>query len=281
MQRSNMSVRPLLNALVRGELYRGRADDRFVRTAPTPQAALDSISATWASSIPLPGVRAGNVELFDDVRVKWAIEALGGVDGARCVELGPLEGGHSYMLERAGADHVIAVEANKDAFLKCLVVKELLGLSRCSFLCGNAVEYLAQTEDHFDVCWCSGFLYHMVEPVQLIELISRRASRLYLWTHFYDADLLSDDKDTSKAFKDQHTTTGQYQGFTFQLHRQSYGVATRLRGFWGGTQPYSNWLTLDDLLAAIEHFGWSGVQTQVDRSHPNGPAVNLVAVRRT
>ena len=59
------------------------------------------------------------------------------------------------MLEAAGAT-VIGVEANKDAFLKCLVVKELLQLQRCSFLCGDAIEYLQETADKFDVCVASG-----------------------------------------------------------------------------------------------------------------------------
>jgi hypothetical protein len=278
MRRPDIPARALLRALARGELYRG-AGDRFVKTAPTFQTAVDSVPVAWASRLPLADVSAGQVELFDDARVTWAIEALGGVDGAACIELGPLEGGHSYMLERAGASRVMAVEANRDAYLKCLVVKELLGLSHCSFLCGDAVEYLRSTDDDFDVCWCSGILYHMAEPVQLLELISLRAPRLYMWTHYYDAAKLSDGQDKSKAFAGGQTAAGHHQGFTYELHRHRYGAATRLRGFWGGTEPYSNWLTLDDLLAALDHFGWDKIQTQVDEDHPHGPAVNLVATR--
>ncbi len=34
------------------------------------------------------------------------------------LELGPLEGAHTYQLR------ILAIEANAEAFLKCLVVKE-------------------------------------------------------------------------------------------------------------------------------------------------------------
>lgn len=269
-------VRGLVRAFASGELY---GADRFITTAPTHQTALDSVSVAWASRIPLPDVTAGHAELFDDPRVTWAIETLGGVEASTCVELGPLEGGHSYMLERAGASHITAIEANRDAYLKCLVTKELFELTHCSFFCGDVIEYLKATDDHFDICWCAGILYHMIDPVQLLELISHRASRLYIWTHYYDADRLSDGDDKSKAFANGKTVTGQHDGLSYNLHRCNYGVATRLRGFWGGTQPYSNWLTLHDLLAVLEHLGWVDIQTKVDETHPHGPAVDLIAVR--
>jgi hypothetical protein len=225
-------------------------------------------------------VISGGAELFTDSRVDWAIEALGGVSEAKCVELGPLEGGHSYMLEKAGASSVTAVEANKDAYLKCLIVKELLGLQRCSFLSGDAVEYLKATNEKFDVCWCAGILYHMVNPVQLIDLTAQRASRLYMWTHYYDAAKLAPGEPKGRAFANGTITETIYKGYRHRLHRHDYGSMTGLRSFWGGTQPYSNWLTLEDLMGALDHFGWAEVRTQLDEDHPHGPSVNLVAVHR-
>jgi hypothetical protein len=269
-----VSLLSFLRALSRGER------DRFVTAAPSPQTAIDAVSTGWASRLPLPGVSSGESELFTDPRVDWAIEELGGVSGARCVELGPLEGGHSYMLEKAGAGSVTAVEANRDAYLKCLIVKELFGLQRCSFLSGDVVEYLKATDEQFDVCWCAGILYHMVNPVQLIDLISQRASRLYMWTHYYDAAKLALSENKGRAFANSTTGEAVHKGYRHQLHRQDYGGTNGLRGFWGGTRPFSNWLTLEGLMGALEHFGWSEVRTEVDEDHPHGPSINLVAVRR-
>jgi hypothetical protein len=269
-----VSFLSFLRALSRGER------DRFVTAAPSPQTAIDAVSTAWASRLPLPGVSSGESELFTDSRVGWAIEELGGVSGAKCVELGPLEGGHSYMLEKAGAGSVTAIEANRDAYLKCLIVKELFGLQRCSFLSGDVVEYLKATDEQFDVCWCAGILYHMVDPVQLVDLASQRASRLYLWTHYYDAAKLALSENKGRAFANGTPREAVYKGYRHQLHRQDYGGTNGLRGFWGGTRPFSNWLTLEGLMGALEHFGWSEVRTEVDEDHPHGPSINLVAVRR-
>jgi hypothetical protein len=269
-----VSFLSLLRTLSRGE------GDRFVTDVPSPQTAIDAAPSAWASRLPLPGVNSGESELFADSRVDWGIEALGGVSEAKCVELGPLEGGHSYMLERAGAGGVTAVEANKDAYLKCLVVKELLGMPRCSFLCGDVVEYLKASDEKFDVCWCAGILYHMVDPVQLIDLTSQRASRLFMWTHYYDAAKLKPSENKGRAFANGTTSDAVHRGYHHRLHRQDYGGTSALRGFWGGTRPFSNWLTLEDLMGALEHFGWSDVRTQLDEDHPHGPSVSLVATRR-
>src|SRR5262245_46615088 len=101
--------------------------DTYVRTAPDPQNALDIFREEWASKLPPPLDRcqAGPHLLFDDARIRWLDKEAGGVQGRTALELGPLEGGHAYMLEQLGASDVTAVEGNTRAFLKCLVVKEL------------------------------------------------------------------------------------------------------------------------------------------------------------
>jgi hypothetical protein len=273
------SAAGLARAVLRGEALSNRGRGRFVTDTPSPQTAIDSVPVSWAATVPIADTVTGTVNLFSDERVTWAINELGGVDGATCVELGPLEGGHSYMLQGAGAAYVTAIEANTDAFLKCLVVKELLGMDRCSFLCGDVSKYLSAAAERFDVCWCAGILYHMVEPVELLELISQRASRLYIWTHYYDAAKLPPDQDKGRAFRERIATRAARNGFRYTLHRHSYGAATKFGRFWGGNQPFSNWLTLEDLLGALEHLGWTGIQTRLDADHPHGPAVDLIAHR--
>jgi SAM-dependent methyltransferase len=254
-------------------------NNKFATEGPSAQATIDAVPSAWASQLPIPGVVAGKADLFDDPRVRWAIEQLGGVDGAECVELGPLEGGHTYMLEQAGAASVTAIEANNNAFLKCLVVKELLDMRRSSFLYGDVVSYLEARQEPFDVCWCSGILYHMVDPVRLIEACSRRASRLYIWTHYYDGEILVGKDGKAKPFVKKISSVANHNGFMHTLHRQEYGTAPGMRSFWGGTQGFSNWMELDSIVGALEHFGWTGIQTRLEADHPHGPAVNLTAVR--
>lgn len=251
----------------------------FVTTAPSAQTALDAVPDSWASSFPPPleGLQAGRAPLFEDPRVSWAFESLGGVQGMTVLDLGPLEGAHSYMAQRAGADRVVAIEANRLAFLKCLVTKELLDLGSCSFRCGEVNEYLSSTSERFDVCIACGILYHMIEPVRLIDLISRVSSRLVIWTHVFEDAALGNRNLEGKLSAAREVD---YEGFRHRVHRHTYGLDSRLGGFFGGTQPYSNWLPRDDLMGALAHFGWTNVEVGFEEpSHPNGPALALVATR--
>jgi hypothetical protein len=251
----------------------------FVTSAPSPQTAIDAVPDSWASRFPPPldDTHAGAAELFEDPRVKWAFERIGGVSNQKVLDLGPLEGAHSYMAERAGSSQVVGVEANRKAFLKCLVTKELLNLQRCSFRCGDVTQFLDTTSERFDVCIACGILYHMVEPVRLIELISRVASRIVVWTHVFDEPALTNPNLAGKLVGPQEVD---YEGFVHRIYRHSYGLDSRLTGFFGGTQAHSAWLPRDELLRALEHFGWANIEIGFDEPmHPNGPALALVASR--
>lgn len=161
------------------------------------------------------------------------------------------------------------------AFLKCLVTKELMELDRCSFLCGDVLEYLRAGQEQFDVCIASGVLYHMVEPVRLLDLISKRAAQLIVWTHVYAEEALEHSALANRLGPGEGNI---YAGFHHHLFRHSYERDNRFAAFWGGTSPYSNWLSREDLMRALDHFGWSNVQVAFDEPrHVNGPALALVA----
>ena len=188
----------------------------FATPAPSPQNAVAAVPDFWASKFPPPllDVAAGESDLFTDPRISWAFERLGGVEGKTVLDLGPLEGAHSYMAEMAGASRVVGVEANKKAFLKCLVTKEVFDLQRTSFLCGDVMPYLAETSEQFDVCIACGLLYHMVEPVRLIELISTSATSLVLWTHVYD-DVVLERRDLAASFSPARAAAHPGETITF------------------------------------------------------------------
>ena len=162
--------------------------DRYLNTLPTPQNAVDIFGGEWASQFPesVAAVHAGTIPLFDDARVHWWKEMVGGFDGQTVLELGPLEGGHSYMLERYGAQSVLAIEANTRAYLRCLITKEILELKRVRFVCGDFMEYMRQEKTQFDLGVASGVLYHMSNPIEMLGLLTRLTRKhIFLWTHYY------------------------------------------------------------------------------------------------
>lgn len=261
-------------------LTRQRATSQYAMGVPSAQQALDIFKGEWTSRLPAPfeACAAGTLPLFGDPRVQWAVERLGGVAGRRVLELGPLEGGHTWMLEQLGAAHITAVEASTRAFLKCLTVKELTGLCRATFLCGDSVAYLRDTTERFDVGIASGILYHLVNPVELIALLAARCDRLFLWTAYYDETRIRQRPKLAARFKGSHTAT--HAGFAHTLHHHRYRTALFQPGFSGGSAAHSHWLTRETILAACRHFGFTSLETAFDEpDHPNGPTFALVGTR--
>jgi SAM-dependent methyltransferase len=246
---------------------------------PSLQNALDIFKGEWSSRLPPPldDLHAGTIKLFEDPRVKWLLSELGDLGSEQILELGPLEGGHSYMFDRCGADSVTAIEADTHAYLKCLIIKELLRLQRVRFLCGDFIEYLKAPDcPQFDIGVASGVLYHMVNPVELIYLLTKRCRRhLFIWTHYYDEAWASTRNVQSKF---PFTEQVEYAGFSHKLVRQLYGEALDWAGFCGGNQIYSNWMYRDEIIECLHYFGFTKVQINFEQyNHPNGPALTLLA----
>ncbi|NBT13099.1 MAG: class I SAM-dependent methyltransferase [Planctomycetia bacterium] len=154
--------------------------DAYCMLPPGPQQVLDLFRGEWSSAMPagsglqtLPGTAA----LFEDDRVTWAIAQAGGVRGRRILEIGPLEGGHSCMLERAGAAEVLAVEANTRSYLKCLCVKEVFGLRAVRFVLGDCMAFMEQDRGGWDMVFASGVLYHMQDPMGFLTHLPKLAPR--------------------------------------------------------------------------------------------------------
>jgi len=254
--------------------------DGYVQGSPSDQNALDIFKGEWSSQ--LPGVwkklKAGTATLFEDGRILWAAEQLGGFKGQRIIELGPLEAGHTYMLESLGAESILAIEANKRAYLKCLIVKEILGLSRSRFLLGDFVSFLRENETSFDICMASGVLYHMHNPCELIYLMSKASNKIVLWTHFYDKELIQTKDIVRGKFSGSIPKT--YNGFDHVLYKYTYGDALHWTGFCGGSSPYSYWMPREDILACLRFFGFQNLRIGFEEpEHVNGPCFAVVARR--
>lgn len=220
---------------------------------------------------PYEGLKAGESGLFEDARISWAEEQMGGLYGRSVLELGPLEAGHTYMMEKMGASSILAIEANVRSYIKCLIVKEMLDLKRSRFLLGDFVEYLRKTEETFDICLASGVLYHMLNPVELVYLISRVSKSVVLWTHYYDKAVVNGNPKL--RFKFSRPVLKDFNGFEHILYRQAYGNVFKRAGFCGGSALYSNWMDRETILSCLKYFGFNDLRIEFDEpNHPNGPA---------
>jgi hypothetical protein len=246
--------------------------DAYITSKPTPQNAIDIFQGEWSSMLP-PNteLKAGSAALFEDQRIVWAKEQAGGFEGLKVIELGPLEAGHTYMLENAGIKSILAIEANTRAYLKCLIIKEVFSLNRTKFLLGDFVEYLRGSDERYGFCLASGVLYHMLNPVELIQLISKVSDTVLLWTHYYDEKVVRADPKLAIKFTD--VVNSEHGGFKHTLHKYSYLDALNWPGFCGGAAPYSFWMPKEGILTCLRHFGFRNLRIGFDTlEHPNGPS---------
>lgn len=288
-----MSIDVASSGAETGPAPAGRDDDRtswlevldgYCTGPPTAQNAVDLFAGDWSSVLPerVGADTGGFAGLFADGRIDWMVERLGGVAGLRILELGPLEGGHTYRLETEhDAAEIVAVEANRRAYLKCLVAKELLGTARSRFLLGDFNRYMAEAGPHFDLVVACGVLYHMENPAEHIKLLCGTADAVFVWTHYYDRQLI-EAAGAHVAEKFGVETEVDYEGHRHVLYRQDYLDALGWGGFCGAGNRYSNWLRLDDIYRLFDRYGFDITDTAFDQpTHQNGPAIAFLARRRT
>jgi Protein of unknown function (DUF1698) len=253
-------------------------ENKFERRFPNHQNAIDIFGDRWASKIEevYPGLTSGPGPYFnEDRRPSIAAQYLGfepgSLQGMNILELGPLEGAHTYQLAKLGADRILAIEANAEAFLKCLVVREILQTPRSRVLLGDCLKFLQESHDQFDMIFCSGILYHMENPFELIKAISRHTSRVFLWTHYYDPDIPLEPARSPKAVI--------CDGLELTFYEQAYGDSNYGK-FWGGNMPTASWLSRDSIECCFRHFGYELTVHEDNRHQVGGPSIIATAFRK-
>jgi hypothetical protein len=253
--------------------------DEYVAGAPSAQNAIDALPG-WNQALPADlNVVAGQGAFYNDSRILWAIEQLGTIAGKRILELGPLEASHTWLLEQHGAAAIDAIEANKLSYLRCLVVKELLDMKRAKFHLGDFAKWLEAADRRYDMIVASGVLYHMEDPVRLLELIAARTDAFYLWTH-YVSDEAMPRGDPRRGALIGAAETQESHGVQVRLHKRSYYGAWRSKSFCGGMHDLHRWIEKADIVALIGALGFDDLRiAHDDPAHQNGPSFSIFARR--
>ena len=249
--------------------------EKFEQRAPDHRNAIELFAGRWATDLSSLNAewRGGGANLVDDTRPRLAAQYLGTgsgrIDGMSVLELGPLEGLHSRQLEQLGASRVLAIEANAEAYLKCLIMKETLGMRNVNFMLGDFNLFLANASQQFDLVFCVGVLYHMEDPLKLIRNIARSTDKCFVWTHYHDINQPM-SREPSSVLVD---------GFSATYFRSPYRDRAQPH-FWGGNKSSSSWMQRDDIVAAFRHFGFERVDIINDEPNgANGPNFCLAASR--
>jgi SAM-dependent methyltransferase len=253
----------------------------FCNAAPSPQSALDIFTGSWWTGMPAgSGLIAGKHPGFEDSRCGW-VNDITPLAGKSILELGPFEAYNTWQLANINPRRLVSIEANRFNYLKCLVVKEVLGF-KADFLLGDICKYLENT-DRFDFIFASGVLYHQTDPLNLLHLASKKTDTIYLWTHYFDEGCLASSQQ-GPGFRAAHNSQVEFCGEPFEYHYRSYlldDFDNSLPLNWsGGTASYTNWLTRADVFRALELLGFTNIRVQVDGDRlENLPVIAVLAQR--
>jgi len=210
----------------------------------------------WITQFVIDGVPSGgDYQVVNDRRVQQFLERFPNV--RTILELGSLEGGHTFMLARhPGVERVLAIEGRLANIDRAKFIGSLLGVSNVQFKQANIEELQLPSLGRFDAIFCCGLLYHLPEPWKLISQTPLLAPSIFVWTVYAnenEANIQIDD-----------------------LRGREYiegGVNEPLSGL----SPKSIWLTLPSLLELLKRSGYGNIEVIEKQQNPNGPAVSLVA----
>lgn len=233
------------------------AFDSYETRAPSAQNCIDLIPGWHTHFPPKVGVVAGDVIHFADDRIVWALDRFGDVRDRNVLEIGPMEGAHSALLESYGAN-VTAVEASKSGFLKCLITKEIVGLSRTRFLLGDCIPFLEENETRYDFIVASGVLYHMRDPLRFLEAVASRTNKLFLWTSCIDEVAKDETPETEVYRREREDVT--FHGQPVTLYRRGYLGAQHTAQFCGGIFDDPRWMDRSGLFECLRLLGFTKIE---------------------
>ncbi len=113
---------------------------------------------------------------------------------------------------------------------------------------------------------------------ELLKLISNVSDRVFIWTHYYDHNVIPKDRNLAHKFLSLNSI--EYLGVSYEYSVQSYKDSLGWAGFFGGSKSTSKWLTRDSLMRALIEFRFTKIEVSFDHlDHPNGPALALCVMR--
>jgi SAM-dependent methyltransferase len=174
----------------------------------------------------------------------------------RVLELGALEGADTVDLASRPGVEWVAVEGRAENMRRLAFVLELNGLRNVSLVLAD-VETMDFAElGQFDAAVCSGILYHVRRPWDLLAALARVTPAVFLWTHYWG--------DAESAVP--------YGGYLVKEVPEEF-PEPRLRGL----APVSRWLVRDSLFRAARDAGFT---VEVLAEGGEGPAREITLLLR-
>jgi hypothetical protein len=169
-------------------------------------------------------------------------------------DLGCLDGGYSVEFAKVGFQ-TIGVEIRKKNYENCLFFKKHFNLPNLNFINDDVLN--VENYENFDITFCSGLLYHLDNPVEVLEKITKKTNKiLILNTHYIDFDESSKFHEKYKLSK---TTIN--EGLRGRWYTEFYDEKTYINKEPYVFSSYNNnksfWLNKNELIELLYKMGYS------------------------
>lgn len=211
----------------------------------------------WISRFQIDGKQyGGDYDPSNDIRLKAFWDAF--PTATRILELGSLEGAHSFLLgNKEGVREVVGVEGRSANIDKAELVKEALEVDNVRFIQADLETFDFPGLGSFDAIFCAGLLYHLPKPWELLARLPHLSANLLLATHYSPDD------------KANHSDQG-HQGALYH----EFGMKDPLSGL----SSDSFWPTRQCLLKMVRDAGFANLEVFSDQTnHKHGPLITIIA----
>lgn len=242
---------------------------------PTPQPPADQDSGWTGPIMQLSNrhYRPAKLEYYrpvlgDDERLKYIIHFLD-VRELRVLEIGPYQGKMSIILEKMGVRETVSIESRDGNLERCKNIKNRYQLERTAFL-KHDLERLAAHEEQaqfagpFDLVFCLGVLYHLVDPVEALMWMRQQSETLFLGTHYIEPE-------TGPAAFYTHNGKNYWGKWHDEdINNRIHGMSPQ------AFEPYEK-----DLLAMLRDAGYAEISVLGRDLHNGTPHITILAEARS
>jgi SAM-dependent methyltransferase len=208
----------------------------------------------WVTRFRIDGRTYGGwADFTDDDRIRDFSERF---EPCRVLELGCLEAGQTVELARRGYS-VTAIEGRPENVRRARWICRMFEVD-ARVVAADLERMPLRDFGRFDVVFCSGVLYHLPRPWDLVEQLPAVAPSLFLSTHYAEAGEVS-----------VHGLAGRWY--------TEHGRGDPLSGL----SERSFWPTKTALLDLLRATGYGAIEITSDYEHPNGPLLSLAAQTAT
>lgn len=175
----------------------------------------------------------------------------------RILELGALEAADTVPLASRPGTEIVAIEGRAENLRRAEFVVDLHGLTNVRLVLADVEAGDLGAFGRFDAVVCSGILYHVGRPWELLAAIAAITDNVFIWTHYWG------DPDT----------TVEHGRYRVKEAREQF-VEPRLRGL----NAVSLWFDESSLFAALADCGFTEIETIAEDG--DGPVREITLAAR-